>query len=131
GSVVNPINSTFDQSGSGAPNVTFLQVLPIVSTQMFTCLRSQYAPLPADLYSSLPLAIRATVVAVSDAGDTYRANTVAYTLNLRHTCGNGRLDDGEICDPSTPFTTCVDTCTSAVCQLSGKPCATSADCSGR
>jgi len=131
GALVNPINSTVDTSGSGAPNVTFIEILPLVSTEMFNCLRSQYGPLPADLYSSLPLVIRATVVGTSDSGDTYRANTLAYTLNLRHTCGNGRVDDGEMCDPSTPFTSCVDTCTSNVCGTSGAPCNTSADCVGQ
>jgi len=131
GAIVSPFNSTIDTSGSGAPNVTFIQVLPLVSTQMINCLRSQYAPLPTDVYSSLPLVIRATVVGTSDAGDTYHANTVGYTLNLRHTCGNGRVDDGEMCDPATPFTSCVDTCTSNVCGTSGAPCNTSADCVGQ
>jgi len=131
GAVLNPINSTTDTSESGAPNIALIQVLPLVSTQMFNCLRGQYAPLPTDLYSSLPIVIRATVVGTSDSGDTYRSNSLAYTLNLRHTCGNGRLDDGEMCDPSTPFSSCFDTCTSNICGVSGAPCNTSADCVGQ
>jgi len=131
GAIINPRSST-DDSGSGAANVTFLQVLPIVSTQIINCLRSQYAPLPTDLYSSLPLVIRATAVGTSDSGETYRSNSIAYSLNLRHTCGNGRIDDGEMCDPSTPFNVCLeDTCTNNVCGASGRPCTSVADCAGQ
>src|SRR5438552_4077846 len=107
--VVNPVNSTVDQSGSGRPNVTFIQMLPFVSPQMINCLRAQYAPLSTDLFTSLSLVIRATVVGVSDTGDTFRANPIRYTLNLRHTCGNGRIDDGEQCDPHAP-STCLGHC---------------------
>ncbi|HLY37020.1 MAG TPA: hypothetical protein VKU61_03220 [Candidatus Binatia bacterium] len=130
GAVVNPANGT-DTSGSGAPNVTFIEVLPLVSPQLFNCLRSQYAGLPADLYSSLPLVIRAIVVGTSDAGDTYQSNGVSYTLNLRHTCGNGRVDDGEQCDPAASVNTCTeDMCTSGHCALSGAPCVGAFDCAG-
>ncbi len=100
GGLVNPINSTLDHSVSGRPNVTFIQLLPLVTPQMINCLRGQYAPLSTDLFTSLSLVIRATVVGFSDTGDMFQANPVSYTLNLRHTCGNGRIDDGEGCDPN-------------------------------
>ena len=129
GAVVGPVNGTLD-TGSGAPNVTFIQMLPLVSAQMIECLRAQYAPLSADVFSSLPLVIRATAVGIGDTGDTFRSNAIAYTLNLRHTCGNGRVDDGEMCDPATPFNSCVDECLSGVCSISGRACATSANCGG-
>ena len=102
GAVVNPITSNQDQSVSGKPNVTFIQMLPLVTPQMIYCLRSQYAPLPPDTFVSLPLVIRATGVGQSDSGDEYRTNTISYHLTLRHTCGNGRVDDGEQCDPGAP-----------------------------
>jgi hypothetical protein len=111
--------------------VTFIQVLPLVATQLFTCLQSQYAPLPSSLYSSLPLVIQATAVGTADGGNTYHSNPITYTLDLRHTCGNARLDDGEMCDPTAPFNTCVaDTCTNAVCSISGRACVSNADCTG-
>lgn len=123
-------NGSFDSCGSGLPNVCFLQVIPLVSTQMFNCLRAQYGPLSTDLYSSLPLVIRATAVGVSDSGETYRANTMSYDLNLRHTCGNGRLDDGEICDPSTPFLSCFENCESGACAFTKRACVSNSDCPG-
>ncbi len=115
GAVINPIDSTIDQSGSGSPNVAFVQMLPLVTPQMIHCLRAQYAPLPTTLFVSLPLVIRATVFATSDSGDVFRANTIGYALNLRHTCGNGRVDDGEQCDPAAVVNTCAGTCTAGTC----------------
>jgi len=128
--LMNSIDSTQDVSGSGAPNVAFVQIIPMVSTQMFNCLRAQYAPLSTDLFSSLPLVIRATAVGTSDSGDTFRTNAVSYTLNLRHTCGNGRLDDTEKCDPSTPFNSCYEECSAGACAQTGRPCTSSLDCPG-
>jgi hypothetical protein len=127
GTVINPVNSTVDTSGSGAPNVAFVQVLPLVSTQMFDCLRSQYASIPPSVLISLPLVIHATAVAVSDAGDTFRSNPIQYTLNLRHTCGNGRLDDVEECDGSAPVDLCKG-CVAGFCTFGGNPCISSFDC---
>ena len=136
GAVINPINSTIDQSGSGAPNITFVQLFPFVTPQMINCLRGQYAPLSTDLYTSLSLVIRATVFGQGDAGDTFRANPISYTLDLRHTCGNGRIDDGENCDPNAP-STCVGFCviqqgqTSGVCSTNKDHlCQEQADCVG-
>jgi len=98
-------NSTATSSGSGAPNVVFAQMLPFVTPQQINCLRSQYAPLPTSVFTSLQLVVRATAVGVSDAGDTFSANVAPYTLTLRHSCGNGRVDDGEECDPTAPINT--------------------------
>jgi hypothetical protein len=130
GAVINPIDSGVDQSGSGSPNVAFIQMIPLVSAQMFSCLRAQYGPLSTDVFTSLPLVIRATVVGVSDAGDTFRTNTIPYTLNLRHTCGNGRIDDGEVCDPATPFLSCFEACLSGACAFTNRPCRVNPDCPG-
>jgi hypothetical protein len=129
GGLINPVTGP-PTSQSGASNTIFVQLLPMVSTQLFTCLRSQYAGIPTDVYSSLPLVIHAQAVGVSDVGDTYRANTVAYTLNLRHTCGNGRVDDGEQCDPTAVGNTCQDTCDSNHCSISGAACVSDGDCFG-
>jgi hypothetical protein len=129
GAVVGPVNGTLD-TGSGAPNVTFIQMLPLVSAQMIGCLREQYAPLSPDVFTSLPLVIRATAVGIGDAGDTFRSNSIPYTLNLRHTCGNGRIDDGEMCDPATPFNSCNDVCVGGACSISGKLCVSNANCTG-
>jgi hypothetical protein len=136
GAIMNPITSTQDLSGSGSPNVTFIQLNPLVTPQMIYCLRSQYAPLPPDTFVSLPLTIRATAVGFSDAGDTYRSNTIAYHLTLRHTCGNGRIDDGEECDPAAPdvcsgFCVLPQGATSGTCSNNpSRPCRGDVDCQG-
>lgn len=106
---IDPVNAVGSSSNSGAPNVAFVQILPMVSPQLIHCLRDQYAALPTSLFASLPLVITATPVAFSDAGDRFIGNSIRYTLNLRHTCGNARVDDGEQCDPNAP-TTCVGFC---------------------
>ena len=131
GSRINPINSTQDTSSSGAPNVAFIELLPVVSNQLIQCLRAQYAPLSTSVYASLPLVVKATAVGTSDSGDTFRSNPVPYTLNLRHTCGNGRVDDGESCDVSAPGNACAGTCTGNKCsQNAALSCNTDADCLG-
>lgn len=127
---LNPVNSTQETSSSGAPNVDFIQVIPLVSNQMFECLRSQYAGIPTSTLVSLPLVIRAVVVATSDSGKTYRSNPGKYTLNLRHTCGNARVDDGEQCDPNAP-NTCFGACQNGICTNNeALSCTTPADCVG-
>jgi hypothetical protein len=127
---LNPVNSTQESSSSGAPNVGFLQVLPLVSPQMFSCLRSQYAGIPTDVLVSMPLVIRAVVVATADSGKTYQSNPAKYTLNLRHMCGNGRLDDGEQCDPNEPQP-CLSECLGGFCASnSAQACTSPADCVG-
>jgi hypothetical protein len=131
GSRLNPVNSSEDTSSSGAPNVAFIELLPMVSPQLISCLRSQYAGIPASTFASLPLIVRATAIGIADSGETYRANTIRYTLNLRHSCGNGRVDDGEFCDPNSVLNACVGVCNSNVCsQSEDLPCQTDADCLG-
>ena len=127
---MNPSDSTQDTSGSGAPNVAFIQMLPLVSPQLFRCLRDQYNPLPNDLFISFPLVIGARAVGMSDAGDTYKTNPIRYTLNVRHTCGNGRVDDGEVCDP-TFAAVCGGVCVDNTCaENPTRSCASDADCTG-
>jgi hypothetical protein len=131
GTRINPVNSTEDTSSSGAPNVAFIEMLPFVSNETIQCLRAQYGPLPTTTFASLPLVIKATAVAISDSGDTFRSNSIAYTLNLRHTCGNGRTDDGEQCDPTAPANACFGTCTGGKCsQNASLACTTDAQCIG-
>jgi hypothetical protein len=131
GTVINASNSTDEGTSSGKPNVAFLQLLPMVSTQLFNCLRGQYGSLSTDIYSSLSLVIRVTAFGVSDSGDQFKSNTLPYTLNLRHTCGNGRVDDGEFCDPGEPNPCAHGVCVNGTCSLdTQKLCNVDADCNG-
>ena len=123
----------FGNTGSGAPQVAFVQLQPMVSAQVFQCLREQYGALPSDVYVSLPLVITATAQGITDNGSTVKSNPVNFTLTLNHLCGNGRLDVGEVCDPNAPNTCNVGPCdvVSHTCQRANTvPCATDADCSG-
>jgi len=130
GQVLYPSNSTLD-SGSGAPNVTFIQLLPLLPTETLSCLRTQYATMPATQYPSLPVVIKATAVGISDSGTTYRSNPISYSVNLRHTCGNGRVDDGEECDSTAPGNACAGSCNGGTCsQNSNLGCSSNADCIG-
>jgi hypothetical protein len=122
GARLEPANSSNSTSQSGAPNVAFIEMLPLVQPELFDCLRQEYVGRASTLFASLPLVVRATAVGMSDTGDTFRSNTISYTLNLRHSCGNGRVDDGEVCDPTTPFNSCVNVCQSGACSQSGEPC---------
>lgn len=130
GARLDPIDSEITGSNSGAPNVAFVQMIPMVSPQLIQCLRSQYTPLPTDVLSSVPLVISAKAVGRADDGSTYRTNTIRYTLTLRHVCGNGRLDDGEECDPNAPNTCFLGLCQDGECGDSGFPCFSDADCIG-
>jgi hypothetical protein len=128
--------NTVSSSESGAPNVAFTQLLPIVSVDLINCLRAEYTPklIPANGITaySLPLIAKINMHGVADNGDGFWSNTVSYTLNLRHTCGNGRVDDGESCDPSSLANTChAGPCTSGQCTgASSVSCTTDADCDG-
>ena len=128
GAVLNPANSTNTSSSSGEPNVAFLQMIPMVTPQLFHCLRSVYAGISTDMFVSLPLVIKATAIGRADSGEVYRSNTARYTLTLRHTCGNARVDDGEECDPMAPDT-CSGICVAGSCTLpQGTLCAVDSDC---
>ena len=130
GNRLNPANSSVDTSSSGAPNVAFIEMLPLVAPDLISCLRDSYAPLSTQIFTSLPLVIHGTAFGTSDNGDPFKSNTIRYTLNLRHLCGNGRVDDGEQCDPSAP-NTCFGSCQQNKCsQADNIPCTTDADCSG-
>jgi len=129
GAVLNPANSTEINSSSGAANVAFLQMVPMVTPQLLQCLQSTYAGISTDMFVSLPLVIRATAVGRADSGEIYRSNTARYTLTLRHTCGNGRVDDGEECDPTSTIDTCSGICSLGTCSVPvGRSCTTNADC---
>jgi hypothetical protein len=131
GEVLGPSNSTDPGGSSGAPNVVFIQMLPLLDTEVIQCLRSQYAPLPSTAFASLPVVIRVTAVGISDSGQTYRSNSISYALNMRHTCGNGRVDDGEECDATAPGNTCGGACTGGTCTNNPNlGCQSNADCIG-
>ncbi|HWP64327.1 MAG TPA: hypothetical protein VNO26_00250 [Candidatus Limnocylindria bacterium] len=130
---LNPNDPLAPPTGSGLPNVAFIQVTPLVSPSVFACLREQYAVLPADVYTDFPLVIKARASGIADNGDRFVSNVLKYTLNLRHTCGNGRLDDGEACDLTASGQACSGSaiCVGNVCI--GDPtrgCNTDADCIG-
>lgn len=110
-------------SGSGSPDIAFVQMIPMVRPELINCLRSQYASLSNDVFTDLPVVIEATAFAISDSGSHYRSNPIRYTLNLRHTCGNGRADDGEECDPAADSSTCfIGICANNLCGTSGIAC---------
>jgi hypothetical protein len=135
GARLEPANST-QKVPSGLPNSAVIQLLPLVNNNVVNCLRSQYGPLPADVVTSLLLKIVVTADGVSDAGGHYTTNALGYALSLRHTCGNGRRDDGEICDPTAP-NTCVGFCiinagdTTGICSGNDTiACRSDVDCFG-
>jgi hypothetical protein len=133
GARIQPNDPTLSPGAGGAPNVTFVQVVPLVSPSLFSCLREQYASLPPDVYTDFPLVIKARASGVGDNGDRFISNVIKYTLDLRHLCGNGRLDDGEACDETASDLPCSGNaiCVGNVCI--GDPtrgCNDDADCLG-
>jgi hypothetical protein len=123
----------YGNTGSGAPHVAFVNLLPMVTAQVFNCLREQYGTLPPDVFASFPLVIRATAHGVADDGGKHKSNQIRFTLNLVRFCGNGRIDFGEQCDPNGPNACSVGPCDlqSATCANNDAvPCQTDADCGG-
>ncbi len=78
GGRIDPVNSV-NPSPFGAPNISFTQMLPIFSPQLFDCLRD-----PARGNVPAPVTMRATVTAVgtTDDGRKIRSNRTSYTLTL-------------------------------------------------
>ena len=125
---------SYGNTGSGVGHVAFVNLFPMVSAQVIQCLHEQYASLPADVYVSFPLIIRATATGITDAGDSVKSNPIEFTLTLLHLCGNGRIEAGEECDPAAPNTCQLGPCnvSTGTCQGGGGQftCVTDADCAG-
>jgi hypothetical protein len=123
----------FGNTGAGVGHLAFVNLFPMVSAQVFHCLREQYAALPSDLYVSFPLIIRAVATGITDNGDIVKSNPIQFTLNLRHLCGNARIDDGEECDPNAPASCSIGRCDPQTFTCTGDDevsCVTDADCAG-
>jgi hypothetical protein len=123
----------FGNTGSGVAHIAFVNLFPMVNTQVIHCLREQYTSLPTDLYASFPLIIRAVATGVTDAGKIVKSNPIQFTLTLRHLCGNGRLDDGERCDPNAPESCGLGRCDPQAFTCANDDevaCVTDADCQG-
>lgn len=132
GTQLDPSNSTTSSSNSGAPNIAFVQLVPLVGADVIACVRGQYAKLPASQLSSLSIVARVSALGIADTGTRYRSNTRQYTLNLRHLCGNGRVDEGEACDPTLSTTCSTGVCNAGTCSnAAGVPCTTNADCTAQ
>jgi hypothetical protein len=129
-----------DSSNSGAPNVAFTQVIPMINSSAMTCLRDELAGLAADetdptsdSFSDFPLIITARAFGRADNGDTFKSNTIRYTLMLRSVCGNGRVDEDEECDPTAPGVGCTTRafCSNGQCLGNvAQACVEDADCIG-
>jgi hypothetical protein len=120
-------------TGGGVAHLAFIQLQPMISAQTMRCLQEQYVTLPADVYSSFPVVIRAFATGFGDDGRKYKSNPIQYTLTLNHLCGNGRVDVTEECDPNAPNTCFGGACdiTAGVCKAKKDvPCVTDADCLG-
>jgi hypothetical protein len=105
-----------------------------VTSQVVHCLREQYAALPTNVYASFPLIIRAVASGITDSGERLKSNPIQFTLNLLHLCGNGRIEQGEFCDPNAPDTCGVGPCDTTAQSCRGNPqifCQTDADCGGQ
>jgi hypothetical protein len=78
GARVNPINST-DPSPSGASNVVFVRLVPIISPQVLDCLRD---PSRGNVSAPVLIIAKLRAHAFVDGGGTIRSNWVQYTLTL-------------------------------------------------
>ena len=124
----------FGNTGAGVGHLAFVQLLPMVDAQVFSCLREQYSGLPASVFASFPLVIRVVATGTTDAGETVKSNAIQFTLTLLHLCGNGRIDNNEKCDPNAPDTCGVGPCdtTAQTCRNDVTiACQTDADCAGQ
>ena len=131
GTRLDPVTAQTQPSNGGLPNVAFVQMLPMLSSQVLSCLRDQYAGIPTSVFTSLPVVFAIRATGTDDSGETWTTNTVRYTLTLRHTCGHGRVDDGEFCDPNAPNTCLLGACSDeGMCGDTGIPCTSDADCVG-
>lgn len=133
----NPLASP--SSNSGRQNVAFVQVFPQYGADLLSCVREEFGPLPADVFTSLSLVAKSKIYGRADNGERYRSNTIRYTLTLLHTCGNGRIDNLEECDPTVtdpgggvvPQCTGRALCANSVCfENPTRACVTDADCLG-
>lgn len=123
----------YGNTGSGVPHVAFVNLFPMVSPQAIDCLRSQYLDLAPDVFTSFPVIIRATATGVADDGTKYKSNPIRFTLTLYQFCGNGRVDNFEMCDPNAPNTCNAGACDpdNGACTVdSSIACSTDADCIG-
>lgn len=120
-------------TGSGQPNVAFVNLYPMVNAQVIECLREQYASLPTSVLATLPVVIRAVAHGTADNGSSYKSNPNQLTVNFLHLCGNGRVEFGEQCDPNASNTCNLGPCDVMAHTCSGDDkvgCTTDADCSG-
>jgi hypothetical protein len=132
GTRLDPVASETAPTGSGLPNVAFVQLVPLLTPQVVQCLQDQYGPIPTASLSSLPVVVAVRASGTSDSGKHYSTNSVRYTLTLNHLCGNGRVDNGEECDPNAANTCLLGSCSTSTntCGNSSVPCTTDADCVG-
>ena len=123
----------FGNTGAGVGHLAFVNLFPMVNSQVIHCLREQYAALPTDVYVSFPLIIRAVASGVTDAGSRVTSNPLQLTLSMLHLCGNGRIEAGETCDPNAPNNCDVGPCDTQAGTCRGadtRSCQTDADCAG-
>ena len=131
GTRLDPVSAATQPSSSGLANVAFVQLIPMLSPQVIQCLQDQYGTLSTTTFSSLPVVLAVRATGTADNGKRFSTNTVRYTLTLRHLCGNGRVDNGEQCDPNAPNTCLLGACSEqGTCGETNVPCSSDADCVG-
>jgi hypothetical protein len=126
-------------SSSGRPNTAFIQIFPQYSADLISCIRDEFGTLPTEAFTSLPLVARSKIYGRADNGDRFTSNTIRYTLTLMHTCGNGRIDNFEECDPTVTAPgggaavqcTTLALCANGTCfENATRACVTDTDCIG-
>lgn len=111
----------FGNTGSGAANIAFVNLFPMVNAQVMSCLQTQLGTLPPDVFVSVPLLVKAVATGRTDNGGEVRTNSATFTLTLLRLCGNGRIDFGEECDPNASIDACVGIATGSTCLPAGDP----------